>query len=203
MKKAVFLANKPICLNNMSKKLNKGFLNEFLKKGNSVGAVAPSSKQLVNKMLKPVNFKDVKCIVELGPGTGPITVELLKKMPKDSLLLVFEINKEFCEILTQNIKDKRMKIISDSAENIDIYLKQYGIEKPDYIISSLPLTIIPKKVVENILLKAKSCLKEQGAYIQFQYSLNAYRKLKRLFSKVQLNFTAANFPPAFIFICQN
>lgn len=187
----------------MGKKLNKGFLNEFLKQGNSVGAVAPSSKQLVNKMLKPVNFKEVKCIVELGPGTGPITIELLKKMPKNSILLVFEINQEFCEKLSKNIKDERMKIIPDSAENMDVYLKQYGIEKPDYIISSLPLAIIPKKVVENILVKAKECLREKGAYIQFQYSLNAYRKLKRLFKNVKVNFTAVNLPPAFVFVCSN
>ena len=46
-------------------------------------------------MLEPINFSNAKCIVEFGPGTGSITKELLNKMPKDALLLVFEINKEF------------------------------------------------------------------------------------------------------------
>ena len=99
----------------------KEFFSEFLKQGKNIGAVAPSSKFLVKKMVEPINFTDVKCIVEFGPGTGIITLELLRLMPSDSILLAFEINKEFCETLNQ-IKDPRLKIISDSAEKVEEYL---------------------------------------------------------------------------------
>jgi len=186
----------------MGKQINKGFFTEFLKQGNNIGAVAPSSKHLVSKMLDPIDFSNVKCIVEFGPGTGSITTELLNKMPDNSLLLVFEINKEFCDLLCE-IKDKRMVIITDSAENLDLYLQKYAIEKVDYIISSLPLFIIPNTVVENVLMKVKKYLKPKGSFIQYQYSLNAYRKLKNLFKKVDLDFAMINLPPAFIFNCTN
>ena len=179
----------------------KDFFSEFLK-GKNVGSVTPSSKFLVKKMVDPIDFTQASCIVEFGPGTGIITLELLSRMPEDSILLVFEINKEFCDTLNE-IGDKRLKVISDSAEKLEEYLAQYKIEKVDYIVSSLPFAMIPNAVVKNILDVVKKVLNKKGAFIQYQYSLNAYKKLKTLFRKVDLSFTAMNLPPAFVFTCTN
>lgn len=178
----------------------KEFFSEFLKQGKNIGSVTPSSKFLVKKMIEPIQFKNVKCIVELGPGTGIITVELLKNMPEDSILLAFEINTEFCDILNQ-IGDPRLKVISDSAEKLEEYLKKYNVEKVDYVVSSLPLFMIPNEVVDKILEVTTKVMNPAGAFIQYQYSLNAYKKLKTTFKNVDLTFTPMNIPPAFIFTC--
>lgn len=180
----------------------KDFFSAFLKKGKNIGAIAPSSRFLVKKMLEPIDFKTVKCIVEFGPGTGSITHELLNHMPPESLLLAFEINTDFCEILKE-ITDPRLKIISDTAENIELYLKENNIKKVDYIVSSLPFAMIPNGVVRNILTVVRKVLKPSGVFMQYQYSLNAYKKLKTTFNKVDVNFTPMNIPPAFVFICRN
>ncbi len=180
----------------------KEFFSAFLKQGKNIGAVAPSSKFLVKKMVDPIDFTNVKCIVEFGPGTGTITHELLNRMPSDSILLAFEINKDFCEKLN-GIKDSRLKIISDTAENLEEYLKENNIQKVDYIVSSLPFAMIPNGIVRNILRVALKVLNPKGAFIQYQYSLNSYRKLKNTFKNVDLNFTPMNIPPAFVFICTN
>jgi phospholipid N-methyltransferase len=181
---------------------NREFFSAFLKQGKNIGAVAPSSKFLVKKMVEPIDFTNVKCIVEFGPGTGTITLELLNKMPEDSILLAFEINKEFCDKL-QEIKDPRIKIISDSAENLENYLLQNNITKVDYIVSSLPFAMIPNGIVKNILRVVKKVLSPAGTFIQYQYSLNVYRKLKNTFKNVDLDFTPMNIPPAFVFTCTN
>lgn len=183
--------------------MHKGnFFSEFLKEGKNVGSITPSSKYLVKKMIEPIDFSKVKCIVEFGSGTGNITLELLKKMPDDALLLAFEINSEFCEKL-QRINDPRIKIISDTAEKLEDYLSEYNIQKADYIVSSLPLAMIPNKIVKNILHVVTKVLKPEGAFIQYQYSLNAYKKLRETFKNVFLTFTPINIPPAFIFTCSN
>ncbi len=180
----------------------KGFFSAFLKQGKNIGAVTPSSRFLVKKMVEHIDFTRVKCIVEFGPGTGNITHELLNHMPADSVLLAFEINTEFCELLKQ-INDPRIKIISDTAENLERYLRENNIEKVDYIVSSLPFTMIPNGVVKNILSVVKKVLNPAGAFVQYQYSLNAYKKLKNTFKKVDVNFTPINIPPAFIFTCKD
>ena len=180
----------------------KEFFSAFLKQSKNIGAVAPSSKFLVKKMVDPIDFTNVKCIVEFGPGTGTITHELLNKMPADAILLAFEINKEFCEKLN-GINDSRLRIISDTAENLEDYLKENNIQKVDYIVSSLPFAMIPNGIVRNILRVATKVLAPAGAFIQYQYSLNSYRRLKNTFKNVDLNFTPMNIPPAFVFTCTN
>lgn len=180
----------------------KEFFSAFLKHSKDTGAVAPSSRFLVKKMLEPIDFKKVKCIVEFGPGTGSITSELLHHMPKDATLLAFEINADFCAILKQ-INDPRIKIISDTAESLESYLRENHFEKVDYIVSSLPLAMIPNGVVRNILFVVKKVLGPAGAFIQYQYSLNAYKKLKNTFKNVDVNFTPINIPPAFVFVCKD
>lgn len=180
----------------------KEFFTAFLKQGRHVGAVAPSSRFLVKKMLDPIEFDKVNCIVEFGPGTGSITHELLNRMPANATLLVFEINPEFCELL-KKIKDPRIVIIRDSAEKLEEILLEHQLEKVDYIVSSLPLAMIPSTVVRRILSEVKKVLKPSGSFLQYQYSLNALKKLKQTFQKVDVNFTPMNIPPAFIFICKN
>jgi phospholipid N-methyltransferase len=178
----------------------KKFLSEVLKSGGTIGALSPSSSYLTEKMLKPIHFDNARCIVEFGPGTGVFTYKLLEKMRPDSKLLTFEINPAFHEEL-MSIQDSRLIVINDSAEKIDHYLTLHQQEKADYIVSSLPFAMIPDAVVDNILANSFEALSPKGKFIQFQYSLNALSKLKAIYSKVKINFTFLNLPPAFIFIC--
>ena len=45
-----------------------GFLLEYLKNPRFIGAVAPSGINLSRRMIRPINFKTAKVIVEYGPG---------------------------------------------------------------------------------------------------------------------------------------
>ena len=178
------------------------FLKEFFKERKEVGALSPSSRYLAKKMIAPINFAKAKCVVELGPGTGIFTELLLKNMEADSKLLVFETNKSFYENLKESITDERVILINDSAEFIGDYLEEAGFEKADYIVSSLPLTVIPVRIKLRILNNAIKYLSDQGKYIQFQYSLNAHKLLKNKFREVKLDFTPMNIPPAFVYRCK-
>jgi len=179
----------------------KKFISEVLKSTGTIGALSPSSSFLAKKMLEPIDFKKAKCLVEFGPGTGVFTKKILEKMNSDAILLTFEINPTFIEEL-QHIKDERLVIINDSAEKIEVYLNKYNRQSADYIISSLPFAMIPDDVVHNILTNSDTALSEEGKYIQFQYSLNAKKKLESYFSKVEINFTFLNLPPAFVYVCE-
>ncbi|MEW6468399.1 MAG: methyltransferase [Bacteroidota bacterium] len=182
----------------MKKRLN--FLNEFFKKENKVGSVAPSSRFLVRKMVEPIDFDSARVIIEFGPGTGVITTELLKNMRDDAVLYAFEINEEFAQGLSL-IRDRRFRLIRDSAERLEEYLAQDGIRHADYVVSSLPLAIIPREVEYTILRAAARALKRGGSFIQFQYSLASRKKLKEIFHSIKTNFTPINIPPAFVFTC--
>jgi phospholipid N-methyltransferase len=139
--------------------------------------------------------------VELGPGTGVFTRELLRRMPKTSKLIVVELNESFLENLKNSITDDRAVFIHDSAEKIEAFLREYGIEKADYIVSSLPLSTIPSNIRNEILASAYNSLRPKGEFIQFQYTLHQRKNLKRIYSKVDISYTPLNFPPAFVYRC--
>ncbi len=177
------------------------FLQEFLRERKTVGAIAPSSQFLAKKMMAPIDFKKARNIVELGPGTGVFTKELLRQMRPDAKLFAFETQVRFCALIRKEINDPRLILIHDTAEKIGEYLAQHGVEKADYTVSSLPFTVIPDTVKNTILNQAVKYLDPEGLFIQFQYSLNAHKLLKSKFSRVKIAFTPMNIPPAFVYKC--
>lgn len=177
------------------------FFKEAVKNYKTSGTVVPSSKYLANKMLNGIDFSTAKVIVELGPGDGAITKSILKKIQPQTTLVCFEINDGFFEEL-EKIQHNQIVLLKVSAENITEELNKLGFKEADYIVSSLPLTIIPKTISHTILKNSYSVLKNKGLFIQYQYSLTYYKKLKKVFGEnIKLDFEPLNFPPAFIYKC--
>ncbi|MBU6430965.1 MAG: ribosomal RNA adenine dimethylase [Patescibacteria group bacterium] len=173
------------------------FIKEFLKNWKEVGSVIPSCRFLAGKMLGPIDFKKAGVIVEIGPGLGCFTNKILEMMDEDTKLIIFEINPDFCRELDKN-KDSRLTIFNVSALDMAYHLKEI---KADYVISGIPLSTLANDS-RGLLFKAiKNILSEGGVYVQFQYSLGAYKKLKSVFKKVALKFTLFNAPPAFVYQC--
>ena len=83
----------------------------------------------------------------------------------------------------QKIKHPQLIILKTSAEQITTEINKLGYTKANHIISSLPLTIIPKEVSHTILQESFHALDIDGLFIQYQYSLTYYKKLKHVFGK--------------------
>lgn len=183
----------------MSKKIQ--FFKEAVKNYKTSGTVTPSSRFLAKRMLKQINFSKAKLIVELGPGDGAITKRILKKLQPNTMLVCFEINDAFYNEL-YSIQHPQLVVLKSSAEHIKEELARLGYTKVDYIVSSLPLTIIPKEISSNILKESYDSLDLGGLFIQYQYSLTYYKKLKKVFGDfIDLDFEPLNFPPAFVYKC--
>lgn len=153
-------------------------------------------------MLKRIDFKEANVIVELGPGNGAITEHILKKLNPNAILICFEINDAFYKELLK-IENTQLIVLKESAENIQEAIEKLGFSKIDHIISSLPLTIIPKKISQNILKVSHLSLTAGGTFIQYQYSLTYYKHLKGVFKEeISLDFEPLNIPPAFVYRCK-
>lgn len=181
-------------------KKHKGqFLKTFFKERKQVGALAPSSRFLVKKMCDKIDFGTARNIVELGPGTGVFTEEILKRAHADCRIFVIELNEEFYTILKKRFNDPRIVLLRESADNIDRILADHNVEQADAILSSLPLAVIPDQIRKKIIIKAYDALKQGGIYVQYQYSLNAKKLIEMKFGKLKMGFVAINIPPAFVY----
>ena len=70
--------------------MKENFLLQYITHPRTVGAILPSSKRLARKMVESIDFENAKCIVELGPGTGVFTENILKKRNKDTIIILIE-----------------------------------------------------------------------------------------------------------------
>ena len=166
------------------------FIKQFVKKPLQTGAVLPSSPVLAKAMAKRINFKEASLIIELGPGTGAITRELLRNMKPNAKLIVLEINKKFCKELRE-IKDGRLEVLQANAKDLARVVKQ-----ADVVVSGLPLVSFAEKDHNAVLAGIKKVAKQ---YVQFHYSPLGERQLKEHFPKFKRTFVLRNVPPAIVY----
>jgi len=152
-------------------------------------------------MISNIDFDKADRIIELGPGNGKITVELLNHMRKDTALYAFEINKAFSKQL-QVVGDSRLKVFNKSAEYINEIEPGGEKNKKTYIVSSIPFGILPEAECDRIMNAIQEISDSKTVFIQYSYSIIQYRRFKKYFRKVRVQFELFNIPPAFIFVCR-
>ncbi|MEM1357302.1 MAG: methyltransferase domain-containing protein [Bacteroidota bacterium] len=173
------------------------FFKEAVRNFRSTGAIASSSPALVKRLVAPLPSNRPVTIVELGPGDGCVTRAILEKVHANSVLTAFEINPAFVEKLAV-LEDARLRVLPVGAERLTDYFASGSV---DFVVSSLPLSMIPKEVKEEILRQARVVLGPEGQFYQYQYALQDYSLLKDYFQRVSVSFTMANVPPAFVYSC--
>ena len=75
------------------------FLRSWIEKPLAVGAVMPSGRLLARTMAQYVDINGTGPVVELGPGTGPITNALIERGVDQSRLVLLEYSPGFCALL--------------------------------------------------------------------------------------------------------
>ena len=75
------------------------FLRSWLERPLVTGAVTPSSKLLARTMASYVDPRIPGPVIELGPGTGPVTEALVRRGIAQDRLVLVEYNPEFCKLL--------------------------------------------------------------------------------------------------------
>ena len=106
---------------------------EFVKK--SLGQNFLIDKNIIKKIINSVQIKQ-KNIIEIGPGRGALTNEIIKRNPK-SLLLIEKDNKLSKALEEQFKKDKKINIINQDILKFDFK----KIKRKSIIFGNLPYNI--------------------------------------------------------------
>ena len=75
------------------------FLRSWLERPLVMGAVTPSGKILARTMASYVDPRIPGPVIELGPGTGPVTDALIRRGVAQDRLVLIEYNPDFCRLL--------------------------------------------------------------------------------------------------------
>ncbi len=75
------------------------FIRSWLEKPLAIGAVTPSGRVLARSMAHYVDPRVSGPVIELGPGTGPVTEALIEWGVAEERLVLVEFNPTFCQLL--------------------------------------------------------------------------------------------------------
>jgi 16S rRNA (adenine1518-N6/adenine1519-N6)-dimethyltransferase len=87
----------------------------LIKPKKSLGQNFLIDKNIIEKIINTVEINN-KSILEIGPGTGNLTKNILKKNPKK--LIVIEKDESLVQLLRKNL-DKKIKIINEDILNVN------------------------------------------------------------------------------------
>jgi phospholipid N-methyltransferase len=180
-------------------------LGRFLRNPRAIGAIAPSSPSLARAMVAPMHLHDAERVVELGPGTGVLTAELVSRLGADARLLAIDQDACFIERLRQHWPD--VDCVCASAAALHALARDRGLLPIDHIVSGLPFASLPRPVTLDILEAVARTLRPGGTFTTFQY-VHAYRMRsavifrddlsRRLGSSPTRTLVTRNVPPAYV-----
>ncbi len=152
------------------------FLKELPKKYEEIGGLIPSSPALGRAMVRPIRESRKKSlnILEVGPGTGPFTRQILKLMGHKDRLTICEINPRFVKQLqTELPKNKHFLLHQERVElfegPVQGLAKQIAEPCFDVVVSSLPFSNFPPDMVDEILQCLKAMLVPDGVITFCEY----------------------------------
>ncbi|MDX6770967.1 MAG: rRNA adenine N-6-methyltransferase family protein, partial [Elusimicrobiota bacterium] len=166
----------------------------------AVAAVTPSSKYIVEKVVKAMNLAEAKVVVEYGAAQGVITRRILEKMRPDAKLVAVEFNQKLYEELVSTVKDPRLLAVHGDVREIDKILAKLGVEGPvDAVTSGVPFSYFSNRGRHELLLKTSEILRPGGRFVPYQVTTHLIPLLKDYFSDVDTQFEVRNIPPHFVF----
>jgi phosphatidylethanolamine/phosphatidyl-N-methylethanolamine N-methyltransferase len=145
------------------------FIRSWLERPLSTGAVAPSGKVLARAMARYVDPNSDGPVVELGPGTGPVTEALLAAGIAPSRLVLVEFNPAFCRIL--RARYPAATVVQGDAYSLQRLLETLLIQPAAAVVSSLPLVTKPIKQRLRLLRDAFDLMVPGAPFVQFTYSV--------------------------------
>lgn len=180
--------------------MSKLFFKRFLTRPWQVASIIPSSPQMVRRIIDKMDFSEPRVIVEYGPGEGCQTREMLRRMHRDSTLLLLELDPELAGHLRRQFRhNSRIHIINTGADKIMVELQKLGFTDCDYIISGIPFSTMEKNMKRDLLQKTFDALslKPTSAFISYQFT-NELRQHAKHFPHAETEYFFPNIPPNFI-----
>lgn len=145
------------------------FIRSWIEKPLRTGAVMPSGKALARTMVRYVDPQSTGPIIELGPGTGPVTAALVEHGIDPARLVLVEFNPDFCRLLRNRYP--AATVVQGDAYRLRRLLESVMREPAAAVVSGLPLMTKPVRTRLRLIADAMTLLKPAAPFVQFTYAM--------------------------------
>lgn len=175
------------------------YVEQFLR-DRKVASIHPSTKFLVNKVLKRMDLRTARTVIEYGPAEGVMTKPILSRLPADGCVIAVELNPGFVTTLRSQLSsDPRVTIVEGSVTEIDKIVVPLAVPPADVIISGIPFSFLSPLQRHELLHKTVDLLRPGGRFIAYQITTHLVPLMKYHFQDVDVDFEVRNLPPHFVF----
>jgi phosphatidylethanolamine/phosphatidyl-N-methylethanolamine N-methyltransferase len=151
---------------------NLEVLREYVSKFQQSGTVCSTSPWAAEKMVQPlVGKRTPKSILEVGAGTGPVTLKILDQMQAGDRLIICEINSKLMDLLKERLPEHpRFEELKNQIE----YFEGPVQDVPetyhfDVIISALPFLNFELALVQEIFEKYRRLSSPDTVITYYEY----------------------------------
>lgn len=145
------------------------FIGSWIKKPLAVGSVTPSGKVLARNMARYVDPNGDGPVIELGPGTGPVTEALVEHGVDPARLVLVEFNPAFCQLLRQRFP--QATVVQGDAYRLRESLADVSRHHASAVVSGLPLMTKPLRTRMRLLRESLALLQPNAPFVQFTYAV--------------------------------
>lgn len=145
------------------------FLRSWFQNPLKTGAVSPSGPQLARTMAAYLDPAHDGPVIELGPGTGPVTKALIERGFAPERLFLIEYNPDFCALL--RLRYPGVTVIQGDAYALGKTLAGRLPGKAAGTISSLPLFTMPQPERQRMVNEAFDLSIPGAPFVQFTYAV--------------------------------
>jgi phosphatidylethanolamine/phosphatidyl-N-methylethanolamine N-methyltransferase len=148
------------------------FYRQFRQQYYTTGSIMPSSRALARALTRPMRqMRTPRRILEVGPGTGAVTAEIVRQLRPGDQFDIVEINGDFVAILERRFREEadfrqrraQCRIMHSPLQRVA------GEHVFDLMISGLPLNNFSLDLVEDIYQSYTRLLKPTGTLSCFEY----------------------------------
>jgi phosphatidylethanolamine/phosphatidyl-N-methylethanolamine N-methyltransferase len=175
------------------------FLRSWFERPLLTGAVTPSGKMLARTMASYVDPRIPGPVIELGPGTGPVTDALIRRGVAQDRLVLVEFNPAFCQLLKRRFP--KATIVQGDAYDLSETMAGILSEPAAATVSSLPLFTKPMDKRLDLLSAAQELMHPNAPFIQFTYAVVPPLPARsQLYTARPSNRVWLNLPPARVWV---
>lgn len=148
------------------------FFREFRRTFHTTGAILPSGQQLAKATLTPfVRRSKPARVLEVGPGTGALTQEIVRHLRPGDVFDVVELNERFVELLRKRFATEPAFQQSAGLSQVHhLPIQDFVASEPyDFILCGLPFNNLPPRLVKDIFRHFNQLLAPQGVLSFFEY----------------------------------
>jgi phosphatidylethanolamine/phosphatidyl-N-methylethanolamine N-methyltransferase len=119
------------------------FIGGVIRSPQRLGAIAPTSAVVSDVIASHISSNSGLPVLELGPGTGPVTDAILRRGIAEKDIVAIEYDESFCN--DWQARYPAATIIQGNALNLDQTLQHLGDQQFDCIVSGIPMLNFPQK----------------------------------------------------------